>query len=191
MMRGIRGVLRRYLRDEAGNGVIEGVVLLPVLLMAWLGVYAFWEAFNARSAVQKAAFVSADLLSREMVPVSNGYLDGLDAAVEYLVDSRFDVTTRFTSYTRTGPLDTDVQVLWSYSPSMLMQPMVNADLVALAARLPVMTTGSTAVIVQTQMAYSVPFRVPIANYVVPASFSDMVVLRPRYVTKICRANIAC
>lgn len=183
--------LRRFLRDEGGNGIIEGAIMLPVLLMAWVGAHAFWEAFSSRSTMQKATFVAADLLSREMVPVSNGFLDGLDATIEYLVDDRFNVSTRFTSFTRTGPLESDVQVNWSYSPALLQPAMTTAELVTMAGRLPKLSTGNSAVIVEAQMAYSLPFTVPIASYAVPSSFSNMVVLRPRFVTRICRVGVPC
>lgn len=183
--------LRRFISDERGNGVIEAVMILPVMLMAWIGLYAFWEAFNARSSVQKATFVAADVLSREMVPVSDAFLDGLDTSMEYLVNSRFNVSSRFTSITRTGPLDSDVAVVWSYSPSSAMTALTTSDLVAQAATLPKLAAGSTALVVDTQMAYSLPFTVPIASYVVPSSFSDRVVLRPRFLPKLCRGTTAC
>lgn len=187
----VRKALGRFGAGEAGNAVVEGVIMLPVMLMAWIGLYAFWEGFNSRSAVQKAAYVAADLLSREMVPVSDAFLDGLDNTVEYLVGQRFDVSTRFTSFAKTGTLDSDVAVVWSYSPGAAMATMTTADLVAKAAQLPKLAVGSTAIIAETSMAYSTPVSVPIASYVVPASFSDMVVLRPRFLAKLCRAGSAC
>ncbi len=191
MRAGLRKVLGRFGASEGGNAVVEGVMMLPVMLMAWLGLFAFWEGFSSRSAVQEAAFVAADLLSREVVPVSDAFLDGLDNTVEYLVGQRFNVSTRFTSFSRTGTLDTDVAVNWSYSPGSAMAAMTSAQLVAKAAQLPKLAVGSTAIISETTMAYSTPFSVPIASYVVPASFSDMVVLRPRFLAKVCRAGIAC
>lgn len=185
------GKLRRFLTAEAGNAVIEGVLILPVLLLAWIATFVFWEAYSSRSAVQKAAFVTADVLSREMVPVADSFLDGLDNVAEYLVDPRFNVATRFTSFTRTGPADTDVAVAWSYSPTAAIAAMTTTDLVALSARLPKLTVGSTGLIVDARMNYSLPVSVPLANYVVPSSFSEMVVLRPRFVAKVCRVGSAC
>lgn len=176
---------------EGGNAVIETVVILPTLLLAWIGVFVFWEAFSSRSMVQKAGFVAADVLSREMVPVTDAFLDGLDASMEYLVDNRFDVASRFTSFTRTGANDTDVAVVWSYSPAGVMTAMTNADLVAQAAQLPKLTVGSTALIVDTRMNYSLPVSLPLASYAVPSSFSDSIVLRPRFLAKLCRSGTAC
>ncbi len=180
--------LRAFLRDEGGSAVIESMMIIPVILMAWIGTYAFWEAFSARGTVQKANFAVADILSREMVPVTDTFLDGLDTTMEYMVGPRFDVSARFTVYSKTGPNDTDVAVLWSYSPGTAMAVLTTAGLQARGANLPKLTTGSTAIVVDTQMAYSVPFRIPIASYVVPSSFSDTVVLRPRYLAKLCRAG---
>lgn len=184
-------IFRRFLRDDRGNGIIEGVIMLPVLLMAWVGTFAFWEAFNARAAMQKATYVAADILSREMVPVDDAFLGGLDTTVGYLVDDRFDVSTRFTSFERTGPGNTDVRVLWSRSFAQTPTPMTDVDLVAMANELPVLSQGNTAVIVETRMGYSLPFTVPIATYVVPATFNKQVVLLPRYLPKICHTAVAC
>lgn len=177
--------LRRFWRDDRGNAIVEAVFFLPVLLVAWVGIFAFWEVFSARSAVQKAGYAAADLLSRQMVPVSGATLDGLDKAVEYLVGPRFDVTTRFTHFTRTGPLDTDVAVNWSYSTETQVPVLATPDLVAMAGQLPKLSVGSAGLLVQTDMAYRTPFAVPIVNYVVPEAFADAVVLRPRYVPKLC------
>lgn len=187
----MRAALRRFCRDERGDAVIEAVLMLPVLAAAWIGLYAFWEAFESRSSVQKAAFAAADILSREMVPVTDETLDGLDAVMEYMVDSRFEVASRFTSFTRTGATDADVAVVWSYSPAGAMTALTTAELKLRAANLPKLATGSTALLVDTQMAYSLPVSVPFISYVVPASFADYVVLRPRYVPKLCRSGIAC
>ena len=176
---------------EGGNAVIESVMILPMLLLAWVAVFAFWEAFNSRSMVQKAGFAAADVLSREMVPVTDAFLDGLDTSMEYLVDNRFDVTSRFTSFRRTGANDTDVAVVWSYSPAGAMAALTNAELVAKAAQLPKLTVGSTALIVETRMNYSLPVSLPLASYVVPSSFSDSIVLRPRFLAKLCRSGTAC
>lgn len=177
--------LRRFLRCESGGAIVEGVMILPVMLAAWVGVYAFYEVFSAKSGVQKATFVAADLLSREMVPVTPAVLDGFDTAAEYLVDARFDVATRFTAFRRTGPNDTDLEVQWSYAPGSLTAPMTSSDLQGIAAQLPKLTAGTSAILVDSTMAYSLPFTVPVAGYVVPASFSDRVVMRPRFVPKIC------
>lgn len=188
---GSNRMFRRFLRDDRGNGIVEGVIVLPLLLMAWVGAFAFWEAFNARAAMQKATYVAADILSREMVAVDDAFLEGLDTTVDYLVDDRFDVSTRFTSFERTGPGNEQVTVLWSRSSAQTWTPMADADLVAMADQLPVLSQGNTAVIVETRMGYSLPFKVPIASYVVPATFNKKVVLMPRYLPRICHSAVAC
>lgn len=180
--------LRRFVTDDRGHAVVEGVIILPALLLAWISVFVFWEAFSSKSTFQKATFAAADILSREMVPATDATLDGMDTVMEYLVDSRFDVASRFTSFARTGPLDADVVVTWSYSPSDAISAMTTADLVARAASLPKLTVGSTALIVDTRMDYSLPVSVPLATYAVPESFNESIVIRPRFVPRLCRAG---
>lgn len=180
--------IRHFWSDDTGNAVVETVLILPALLAAWIGLFVFWEAFNARSTVQKAAFAAADVLSRETVPVTDATLDGLDRVMEYLVDPRFDVASRFTSFRRTGTLDSDIVVTWSYAPAGALAAMTTADLVARAANLPKLPVGATALIVDTRMDYSLPVSLPFAGYVVPSSFSDSVVLPPRFLPRLCRAG---
>lgn len=187
----LHGLTRRFVRSERGGAVVEGVLMLPVMVAAWIGLYAFWEGYNTRAALQKATFSMADMLSREMVPVSGALLDGLDGGAEYLVGPRFDVTTRFTGFRRTGPNDADVAVIWSYSPGELRAAMTTADLVAMAGQLPNLSVGTMAVIAETQMAYSAPTPVPLISYLVPSSFSERVVLRTRFVPKLCWTGVAC
>lgn len=187
----IKRRIAAYLRDTSGTAVIETVLILPIMLLSWVALYAFWEGYNSRAAVQKATFVAADMLSREMVPVTNAYLDGLDTVMEYMVQQRFDVSSRFTAYTRTGTADSNVAVVWSYSPSGAMPALTTTALQARAASLPALSTGSTAIIVDTTMGYSPPMGVPFIRYAMPSSFSNTVVLTPRFLAKFCRSGIAC
>lgn len=191
MWRKMTGKLRDFAGRSEGTAVMEAVMILPVLLMAWVGLYAFWEAYNARTTLQKATFTAADMLSREMVPVTDSYMNGLDSVMEYLVQSRFDVASRFTAYTKTGPNDTDVTVDWSYSPNAAMPALTTATLQARVANLPVLGLGTTALVVDTSMNYSVPTGVPFITYAVPSAFSTNMVLLPRYLPKLCRSGLAC
>ena len=55
----------------------------------------------------------------------------------------------------------------------------------------VVDAGAMAVIAETQMAYSAPTPVPLISYLVPSSFSERVVLRTRFVPKLCWTGVAC
>lgn len=183
--------LRRFWRDESGSAILEAMMFIPLLAAAWVGVFVFWDGFSSKAALQRATHAAADMLAREMVPVDTTTLAGLDAGMELVVPGRFNVTSRFTAFRRTGPNDADVAVVWSHSPGALLPAMTDAQLQSRAATLPALTVGSHALIVDTTMNYAAPMNIPLVTYTVPSSFSDWVVLRPYYVAKLCQAGVPC
>lgn len=66
----LRAPLARWYRDEAGamSGFI--LVVLPVLLMAVLGLHAVWEVVSMRQALRVGTYQAARYLSAE--PVQSG-----------------------------------------------------------------------------------------------------------------------
>lgn len=186
----LRPNLRRFLRAEAGSVIVEGVVWLPVLLFAWLTVFGFWDAYRDRSAVQKATFVAADLISREMVQVDTAYLDGIGRLVDRLSGTAMTVTKRYTLYRRSGAGDSEVAVVWSYAPGD-GTARTTASLQAMAASLPKIKTGDTALLVETTGSYSKSLTSPIRALVLAGSVTTRVVLRPRFQPAVCLNAATC
>ena len=57
-------LLRRVLRDDSGNALVEAVLAFPVLIILFFGVSELCEGFTASRRVEAAAYTAADLVAR-------------------------------------------------------------------------------------------------------------------------------
>lgn len=79
--------LRRFLRqDESGTLMAEAVLVLPFMLWSYLALFVYWDSYRAVNTVQKAAYTVSDMISREIVSITEAYIVGMDAMMEYLID---------------------------------------------------------------------------------------------------------
>ena len=79
--------LRRFLRqDESGTLMAEAVLVLPFMLWSYLALFVYWDSYRAVNTVQKAAYTISDMISREMLPVNQTYVNGMRTMMEYLID---------------------------------------------------------------------------------------------------------
>ncbi|MBC2834002.1 TadE/TadG family type IV pilus assembly protein [Paragemmobacter straminiformis] len=179
-----------FLSGEGGSAIVEGVVWLPVLLFAWLTVFGFWDVYRERATVQKATFVAADLLSREMVPVDTAYLDGLGRLIDRLSDKNMTVTKRYTLYRRNGSNDSELSVIWSYAPNA-GTPRDGAQLQSIASSLPKIRQGETAILVETSATYAKTLTRPFESLVLGGTMETRVVLRPRFFPTVCLNAVSC
>lgn len=182
----LRNPLRRFLGDEAGTVVAEGVIALPVLLWAYIGLFVYWDAFRSLNTLQKAAYTVSDMMSREMLGVGSAYVDGMDKVVEYLIDADADVRMRVTSVTWSD-IDQQFQVHWSRSPDNELTPLTTETLQDYAGQIPTMAPGDYVVIVETDMDYVPAFDVGMDDKV----FRQFIVTRPRFIPCIPMDAISC
>ena len=108
--------LRRFLRqDESGTLMAEAVLVLPFMLWSYLALFVYWDSYRAVNTVQKAAYTVSDMISREMVSVTEAYIVGMDAMMEYLIDQDQDSKTRVSEITW-SQINNRYEVFWSRSP---------------------------------------------------------------------------
>lgn len=179
--------LRRFRRDPTGSLVVESVFIVPTLALALIAFFAFWDAYRSQNMVQKASYAIADMLSREMIPATPAFLDGLDRTLDFLVQR--NARMRITSVSRLsdGPTGlTGLSVLWSYSPGNAMQPLTAATLQRVERDIPMMAIGSNVVIVEV----SVPFT-SVGQFLSVTSMDEVVVVRPRFVPRLCLTTASC
>ena len=159
--------LRRFLRqDESGTLMAEAVLVLPFMLWSYLALFVYWDSYRAVNTVQKAAYTVSDMISREMVSITEAYIVGMDAMMEYLIDSDRDAKTRVSSITW-SQLNNRYEVQWSRSPGNAMPQLTTATVAPLADRLPTMhgdprPRGAIRASLPDWLAYS-PHADPIAS----------------------------
>lgn len=185
-MKTLRNAMRSFARDEKGNLLAELVLVLPFFLWSYLALFVYWDAYRSMNTVQKATYTVSDMISREMVPVSATYLNGLRNVMDYMLDADQDVRMRVTSVTWNA-LASRFEVQWSYSPNNAMTPHTNATLLAHANRIPNMSDGDTVVIVETEVDYIPSFNVGVGDQ----TFEQFIVTRPRFVPRVCFDGVPC
>ena len=56
--------LTKFLRDETANMTVEFVVILPLLILWYIGTLVFFDAYKSRMQADAAAYTIADIMSR-------------------------------------------------------------------------------------------------------------------------------
>jgi hypothetical protein len=137
--------------------------------------------------VQKGAYAISDMLSREMVPATPAFLNGLETTLEYLIGT--NARTRITSIRRNsdGPLGaTGLVVLWSHSPGNTMPPLTNGTLNQVISEVPMMAVGSNMVVYEVVVPYS-----PVTEILTLNTINETVAMRPRFLPTLCLTGVTC
>ncbi len=165
----------RFLREESGVLLAETVIILPLLVWAFLGLYVYWDAYRAVTVVQKASYTISDMITREMNPISDNYINGLDQVMEYLIDEDQNVATRVTSVAWSTE-NQRFEVHWSRSDGSELPPLDTGSLQPLADQIPAMSDGDFVMIIEVRVPYVPVFDVGLTS----DHFSEFVVTRPRF-----------
>ncbi|MEM6385098.1 MAG: hypothetical protein AAF718_02560 [Pseudomonadota bacterium] len=77
-------IIQRALRDERGSFSVEAILMFPLLIWAYFGMYAFFEGFREGNINLKATYTIADVLSRETEEINMTYLNNMNTIYEWL-----------------------------------------------------------------------------------------------------------
>lgn len=189
LMARLRRPFTRFAREERGSVLAEGVIALPILLWAYVGLFAYWDAFRSLNTLQKAAYTLSDMISREnptSISLTSAYVVGMDKVLEYLIDADTNARLRVTSVTWS---DTNqrFEVHWSRSPYEQLPELTTDTLQPLAGQIPTMTAGDYVILVEVQMPYTPAFNVGMTDQ----TFSQFIVTRPRFIPCIPMDSVPC
>jgi len=169
----LRKIWSNFCKDESATVTMEFVLIMPVLILWFVGSIVFFDAFDSRATAQRTAHTIADIISRQN-QVDNTFIDRMLTLQNRMLPREQVGVVRVSSLEIDGA--GDLEVLWSYatdgSPA-LVPADIPADI------LPNMQIGESVVLVDT----SVPFT-PIADWVgiVAQVWKNRVVTQPRFVT---------
>lgn len=178
---------RRFRDRTQGSMVIESIFAIPILALGMTGFFTFWDVYRSQNMVQKSAYAVADMLSREMIPATPAFIDGLERTLEFLI--RDNATIRVTSIRRTSDGPTGLlglDVLWSYSPGNSMPALTEAALTQIEAEIPMMAVGSNMVIFEVVAPYA-----PLTDILEVDSITEVVAMRPRFLPTLCMQGTIC
>ena len=188
MLRRLRHPLTRFTRREDGSVVAEGVIVLPLLIWAFIGLFVYWDAFREMNTVQKAGYTLSDVLSRQQTGVTNAYVVGMKDLFDYLVGNENGTNSiRVTSVTRNGATER-FEVHWSRTTNAERMPALNtAKLQDYIAQIPTMADNDYAVIVEVSVPYAPALDVGLGERI----FTEFIVTRPRFLHCVPMDNVPC
>jgi len=176
----------RFVKDDRASVTMEAVMVLPLLLWGYFGMFILYDGYRALSSNIRASYTISDMLSRETNPIDQAYLNGLNDIQDVLTQSNYRTVLRVTvaRYTDTdgdGEVDPGEHTLeWSNSTTG-KDPITAANFqTAIIDYLPAMQDTGVLVVVETWMAY-VPFmNITLEQLYTPGPASDRVVFGPFY-----------
>lgn len=187
-MRSPLAFFRRFGRNEDGMLTAEAVIIMPMLLWAYLALFVYWDAYRAVNTSQKAAYTLSDMISREMnnVPLTPAYVTGMRNLMKFLVDKDEALKIRVTEV-KWSQINNRFEVDWSISPDTAMAALTTATIASYAYRIPAMSDGDRAIIVETELSYHPAFNVGMAD----TALKQFIVTRLRFQPKLCMTGFTC
>lgn len=183
-MKKLRSLLRTFGTSESGGALVETVIILPIMMWAFVGMFVYWDAYRVENTAMKASYTVSDMITREIADVTPAYVTGMKTMFDYLLDSDEPTSITVSSVTW-SEANKRYEVLWSETraTSGMMNPLAKQGLTSIAlakSQLPNMSDGDTVIVVQTRMNYVPSFNVGVPNF----TYDQFIVTRPRRAPKI-------
>lgn len=173
----MKRLFKHYLRDTSAAVSFEAVIIFPILTWAWVGTFAFFDAYRVYNTSIKATFTIADLISRQTSTVYGYDIEGMAVMLESMIRDTNGVEMRVTQILR--DTDGDYQVDWSHATGTQAQ-LFTASLSGIEDRLPDMANGERVVLVESFVDYDPAFNVGLNDL----TFDNFTLTRPRYAGQV-------
>lgn len=168
--------LCRFLRTTSGAVTFEALIITPLLAWAFVASFVFFDAFRVYGTSVKAAYMVADMLSRQTATVTPADLDGMANIVTHIIRDTEPVRMRVTQI---GWVNDAYQIDWSHGVNGAAR-LFSATLPEIAEDLPMMANGERVLLVETWVAYVPPFDIGLSGL----SFDTFTLTRPRYAGQV-------
>lgn len=182
--------LAAFRDDVRGSLTLETALMMPMLAFFYVATFVWFDAFRAQNTSLKATYAIADMISRETVPLSEDYMNGLNTVFDYMTYSPAPTQLRITTAKCTADCEDDgarkLEVCWSWSTADVPDHTA-ASFSKIEGAIPLMVLGDTIVITETFMAYAPAFKVIASDTVL----SHLTVTRPRFAPQIALETEKC
>ena len=172
--------LREFQDEEKGSYALEAVLIFPMIVFGYMGMFIFFDAFRQQNANLKASYTISDILSRQTTAVDGAWLGGLNQMLDYLTRSNHRTYVRATVVWWDAESGRHVKI-WSEGSdgiAGLDQDEISREL---SPQIPVMAHATTAIVLETFMMYEPALNVGIG----PTEFHNVIVTRPRFADQLC------
>lgn len=166
--------------DTRGSVSLELILVVPLLIWAYLGLFVYFDAYRQQNVNIKAAFTVADLLSREFEEIDQNYIDEMNDVLEWLTYGRQDTDLRVTVVVW-DEANTELDMVWTARADSTPDLTETEMREQLGPYVPMMPDGDTAIVVETWATYR-----PLADVGLPADtqLNNVVVISPRFVPQL-------
>ncbi|MFG5383287.1 TadE/TadG family type IV pilus assembly protein [Yoonia sp. R2-816] len=181
MERKVLGLLQKFSKEESGSVSVELLFVVPILFWTLMSTFVFFDAYRAEAISTRAGLTIADMYSRETDPITPAYLNGTRQLLRSLTEAEADPDFRVTAY-QYFETDDEYRVIWSRNRGMT--PNYNdARFANIRNRVPDLSDGEVAILVETRTQYTAPFTSAIAPFDVDSlreiEFNTFVFISPR------------
>ena len=183
--------LKRFFAKDDASMLLEFIILLPLIIWAYAGMYVFWDAYKAQNVSVKAAYTISDLISRADVPLTDAGLNRMHQMTSFLNYDKHPVRLRVSFVDmEEDSAGNPVMVLDGRSVVRGPDPVAPFDelqeepfrehtsMDALEPHIPIMAVGDQVIVVETELDYTPLFRFRLAP-MNPLILETLVVTRPR------------
>lgn len=188
-------LIRQFKRRDEGSVTVEAVIILPVILVVFMGTFTYFDIFRAKSQSLKANYAVSDLISREN-NVDPAELVGYGKVFRYLTQSSDQSWIRVTEVWCRRKCDKHegrkLVKFWSRAYPEGSVPRLTTTEVRAKYNdvIPDMYTGEHLVIVESSAPYVPPFSGQWTG-IYPRTLEDLVITKPRDGPKICYNREIC
>lgn len=172
--------------------LVEFIIILPLIIWAYAGIYVFWDAYKAQNISVKAAYTISDLISRADVDITETGLDRMHQMTSFLNYDQHPVRLRvsFVDMRQDAAGNPELELREDGSRVRGPAPVAPFDelqvkpftphttISTLEPFIPMMAVGDSAIIVETELDYTPLFRFQIAP-MRPLILTNFIVTRPR------------
>lgn len=106
---------RRFRKHETGAVLVEFAIILPILVVLFLGLAEFTEAFSVNRKLAGTAGAVADLVAQE-ASVSDAYLADISTISQELMKPHDTVPFQLVIVSVVADINNNATVDWSYPP---------------------------------------------------------------------------
>lgn len=174
--------LRRFRRSERASMSVEAVLVFPILIFAYAGLFTFFDAFRTNNLNIRASYTIADMLSRENKCIDANYVDGLNKILSVLTHSDYPTILRASVVTYDEDLD-DYLLVWSAvdgGSGQHIVPLTEGTMGEIKPYIPIMAHGDQNIVVETWSGF-----VPMMNFGLDAFyFENLVINRKRWAPQL-------
>lgn len=182
--------LRQFFSDTRATITVEFVIILPILIWAYGGIYVFWDAYKSQNISVKAAYTISDLISRADYEITETNLSRIHQMVSFLNYDKHPVRVRISFVDMEDDGAGNPELVLEGSRVRGPDPVAPFDalqeepftrhtsIASLEPIIPVMAINDRAIVVETELDYTPLFQF-VGYPFPPRILSYAVVTRPR------------